>query len=79
MQGESLVKGVTDIPQFDREALIHCLRVNQAGESTFPEFLQSAWEAGVIRYDVDFIKRHVIYYGCNEESYLEEYPEIEVK
>ena len=50
---------------FDREALIAALRTDQAGKSTFPEFLAASWRAGVVRYDVDFAAREVAYYGAN--------------
>jgi len=40
-QGMPLVKTTIDIPPFDREALIKALRIDQAGQSTFPEFLGS--------------------------------------
>jgi uncharacterized protein YbcV (DUF1398 family) len=78
MQGQPLVAGAADIPAFDREGLIRALRVDQAGESTFPEFLLASWRAGVVRYDVDFEKRTVRYYGCNGEEYVEAYPAVEV-
>jgi uncharacterized protein YbcV (DUF1398 family) len=66
-QGPPLLNGSADIPAFDREALIKALRTDQAGQSTFPDFLAAAWKAGIIRYDVDFVKRQVIYYCCNGE------------
>lgn len=72
-QGTPLVTGMVDVPLFDREALIRALRTDQAGESTFEEFLQSAWLAGVTSYDVDFEQRHVTYYGALGESYVEAY------
>lgn len=78
-QGTPLVNGTFEIPKFDREALITALRTDQEGRSAFPEFLQSAWKAGVIGYDADFTGRKVTYYGINGESYLEEYPAVEVK
>lgn len=78
-QGTPLVMGVHEIPKFDRAALITALRTDQQGRSTFPEFLQAAWKAGVVGYDADFIGRKVIYYGSTGESYLEEYPAVEVK
>jgi uncharacterized protein YbcV (DUF1398 family) len=55
------------------------LRVNQAGESTFPEFLADCWRSGVIRYDVDFAGRTVAYHGCNGEQYVEAYRAVELK
>ncbi|MGE8722540.1 DUF1398 domain-containing protein [Leptospira terpstrae] len=78
-QGSPLVIGVHEIPPFDREALITALRTDQEGRSTFPEFMKSVWEAGVIGYDVDFAGRKVVYYGVNGESYKEEYPAVTLK
>lgn len=75
-QGTPIITGTSEIPKFDRRALIVAIRTDQEGNSTFPEFLQAAWEAGVIGYDVDFMARKVIYYGVNGESYLEEYPAV---
>jgi uncharacterized protein YbcV (DUF1398 family) len=78
MQGEPLVSGAADIPAFDREKLIRALRTDQAGESTFHEFLDASWRSGIVRYDVDFLARTVTYYGCNGEEYLEDYPAVEI-
>ncbi len=52
--------------------------MDQAGESTFPEFLDATWRAGVVRYDVDLEARTVAYQGCNGEEYIESYPEVAV-
>lgn len=78
MQGAPLVSGAVDVPTFNREALIAALRTDQAGESTFPEFLEATWRAGVVRYDVDFAARSVAYLGCNGEEYIEAYPQVEI-
>ena len=78
IQGTPLVSGSADVPPFDCEALIKALRIDQAGESTFPEFLQGSWRAGVVRYDVDFGARTVAYYGCNGEEYIEAYPVVKI-
>ena len=78
MQGEPLVSGAADIPAFDREGLIRALRIDQAGESTFPEFLAASWRSGVVRYDVDFEGRTVAYFGCNGEEYVEAYPAVAI-
>ncbi len=75
-QGEYLITDTAEVPPFDQEALVRALRIDQAGESNFQEFLMAAWQAGVVRYEVDFIARTVTYYGCLGESYLESYPEI---
>lgn len=78
MQGQPLISDMADIPAFDREGLIKALRIDQAGESTFPEFLAATWRAGVVRYDVDFEKRSVSYYGFNDEEYVEAYPAVDI-
>jgi len=68
--GTPLVSGTTDVPAFDREALIRALRTDQAGESTFPEFLAATWRAGIVRYDVDFAGRNVAIMAAMERSTL---------
>lgn len=78
MQGTPLITGAADVPAFDQEALIKALRIDQAGESTFPEFLAASWRAGVVRYEVDFAARTVAYRGCNGEEYIEAYPAVEI-
>ena len=78
IQGTPLVSGIADVPAFNQEALITALRTDQAGNSTFPEFIWASWRAGVVRYDVDFAARTVAYYGSNGEEYIEAYPAAEV-
>jgi uncharacterized protein YbcV (DUF1398 family) len=79
MQGAPLLSGSADVPPFHREALIAALRTDQSGHSTFPEFLEASWRAGVVRYEVDFTARSVAYYGCHGEGYVETYPAVEVE
>jgi uncharacterized protein YbcV (DUF1398 family) len=76
--GTPLTSGMSDVPSFDREALVNALREDQAGRTTFPQFLEAAWRAGVVRYDVDFQARTVSYYGCLGEEYVEEYPSVDL-
>jgi uncharacterized protein YbcV (DUF1398 family) len=78
MQGKPLVDGVADVPVFDESALIQALRVDQSGESTFPQFLNASWRAGVVRYDVDLEARTVADQGCNGEEYIEAYPTVSI-
>jgi uncharacterized protein YbcV (DUF1398 family) len=77
-QGTPLVSGMVAVEKFDEEALIVALRANQAGESTFPEFLEAIWQAGVVGYDVDFSNRTVTYMGAGGDIYTEEYPAADV-
>ena len=76
--GTPLATGTVDVPRFDREALIAALRTDQAGRSTFPEFLMATWRAGIVRYDVDFAARTCAYFGANGEEYVESYPAVDV-
>ncbi|MDR3739746.1 MAG: DUF1398 family protein [Terracidiphilus sp.] len=78
MQGGPLVTGAVDVPRFDQEALIKALRTDQAGNSTFPEFLEASWRAGVVGYNVDFDTRTVAYFGCSGEEYIETYPAVTI-
>ena len=78
VQGASLLTGIADVPAFNRETLITALRTDQAGKSTFPEFLAASWRAGVVRYEVDFSARRVVYFGCNGEEYTESYPAVDI-
>ena len=77
-QGVPFVSGTVDVPPFDREALVTALRTDQAGQSTVPEFLAASWRAGVVRYDVDFDRRIVTYYGCTGDEHAEQYPAVEI-
>lgn len=78
-QSAPLVNTTVDVPSFNREALIKALRIDQAGQSSFPEFLKASWEAGVMSYIVDFEKRVVTYFGVLGESYAENYPAVEIE
>ncbi len=78
VQGAPLLSGTADVPRFDQEALVVALRTDQAGKSTFPEFLLATWRAGVVRYDVDFAARTCTYYGCEGEKYVEDYPAVSI-
>jgi uncharacterized protein YbcV (DUF1398 family) len=78
-QGLPIFSGTYEVPKFNREALITAIRTDQEGQSTFAQFLQSAWNAGVTEYEADFTNRSVIYYGVNGESYSEKYQAVEFK
>lgn len=73
-----LIAGMVDVPAFNEKDLIQALRQDQAGETSFPEFLKAAWSAGVLRYDVDFERRQVTYYGGRDEFYSETYPAVDL-
>lgn len=77
-QGAPLLMGMAEIPRFNKDALIAAIRIDQAGESTFPEFLSASWGAGVVNYEVDFEKRTVTYTGAKGESYTESYSAVDV-
>lgn len=77
-QGTPLATGIMTVPPFDEAAVIKALRADQAGESTFPEFLDAIWKAGVWGYDVHFEKRTVMYMGAKGEQYIESYEAVQV-
>lgn len=74
--GTPLIDTMTEVPQFDRHALIEALRADQAGHTTFPEFASAAWNSGVLSYVVDLEKRTCTYFGSNGEQYIESYPAV---
>ncbi|PCR99153.1 DUF1398 family protein [Lactococcus fujiensis] len=76
--GKSLIDGASTCPKFNKEKLIAILRIDQAGQTTFLEFLENTWGAGVVKYEVDFINRNVIYYGLNGEEYREDYMAVKI-
>jgi len=78
-QGTPLISKTSEIPHFNQDALIQALRTDQAGESSFPDFLKATWKAGIISYDVDFEKRTCTYYGVQGESYTENYPAVKLQ
>lgn len=75
-QGTPLVAGMHPIPAFDEAAVVRAIRADQAGETTFPEFLHGVWNAGIVHYDVDFAARVVTYNGVKGERYIEAYPAV---
>lgn len=78
-QGTPLFTGNSDIPTFNQNVLVQALQIDQAGQSTFPEFLGAIWAAGVVRYDLDLENRSATYYGVMGEFYNEVYPAVEVQ
>jgi len=76
--GTPVATDAHDVPMFDEQALVDALRADQGGHTTFQQFLASAWNAGVVRYVVDFAARNVSYFGVNGEEYREAYPAVEL-
>lgn len=74
--GTSLIEAPSPCPIFHETALIKALKLDQAGQTTFPDFLKNIWSAGVVMYTVDFIHRSVTYYGADNTHYQEDYPSI---
>ncbi len=68
----------TVVPPYDEAAVIEAIRTDQRGESTFPEFVEASFRAGVIRYEVDSIARTCTYFGAHGERYVEQYPAVEL-
>ena len=66
------------VPPFDKAALIAALRADQRGETTFPQFVEASFSAGIIRYEVDTTERTCTYYGCFGETYVEQYDAVEL-
>ena len=76
--GNPLIGRVGPCPDFDQIALVQNIRANQEGKISFSEFLFSLWKAGVIRYEVDFSKRQMSYFGAFDQVYQENYPVVDI-
>lgn len=68
----------TLISPFDEDALISAIRSDQVGESTFAEFVEATFQAGVIRYEVDTAAHACSYFGSGGERYVEQYPAVDL-
>jgi uncharacterized protein YbcV (DUF1398 family) len=73
-----LISAISEVPAFDRGAVIDALRADEAGHTTFPQFLTAIWSAGVIAYAVDLDRRTVTYRGIDNATYVESYPDVEI-
>jgi uncharacterized protein YbcV (DUF1398 family) len=73
-----LISAISEVPAFDRDAVIDALRADQAGHTTFPQFLAAVWSAGVTGYVVDLDRRTVTYRGIDNATYVESYPAVEI-
>lgn len=77
-QGPPLELGKAPVPTFDQAALKEALEADQAGQTTFPEFMRGAWQAGVVRYHVALEDRTCTYIGLHGETYVEHYLNIDL-
>ena len=78
VQSSPLVDGMADVPPFDRAALLDALRADQAGHTTFPQFAEAAWRAGVLRWVVDLDNRTCTYFGLGEQTYVERFAAVDL-
>ena len=73
-----LISAISEVPAFDRDAVIDALRADQAGHTTFLQFLTAIWAAGVTGFVVDLEQRTVTYRGIDNATYVESYPAVEL-
>lgn len=77
-QDAPLHQGIHDVPEFDEAALVSALRADQAGQTTFPEFAEAAWRAGVVHFVVDLDERSCTYVGLDGQTYVERFAAVAV-
>jgi uncharacterized protein YbcV (DUF1398 family) len=70
--------GLAPVPAWNEVAVIAAIRIDQAGQSAFPEFLAACWDGGVIRFTVNLLERTCTYYGTANNAYVERYPAVEI-
>jgi uncharacterized protein YbcV (DUF1398 family) len=78
VQHDPIVAGMAEVAPFDEHAIATALRADQAGETTFSEFLRAAHRAGVVWFEVDLEARTVTYHGAFGDRYVEAYELVEV-
>ncbi len=67
------------VPPFDQDALVAALRADQAGHTTYAEFVAASAAAGVVTYTVDLPARTCTYRGAGGEQYVERYAAVEIE
>ncbi|MHA7650628.1 DUF1398 family protein [Mycobacterium sp. ML4] len=77
-QHDPIVAGLTDVAAWNRDALVDAIRTDQAGQSSYPQFVHACWAAGVVHYDVDLHARTCTYSGAAGERHVESYPRVDV-
>lgn len=78
VQSPPLFDGMADIPPFDDVALMAALHDDQTGQTTFPQFAEAAWRAGVVRWVVALDERTCTYFGSGDQIYVEQYAAVDL-
>ncbi|HDC4393610.1 TPA: DUF1398 family protein [Enterobacter cloacae] len=76
LMGEPLINAPEEVPVFCAARLMAAIRDDQAGNTTFREFLKRIWQAGVVSYRVDLVSQTVTYYGLHGDEWEESYPDV---
>lgn len=77
-QGTPMFDGAREVPAFDRDRFVAALRADQEGHISFPEWMNQTWDAGIVWYEVDLEARQCTYRAPGGESYVEEYPGVDL-
>ncbi|MDG6191870.1 DUF1398 domain-containing protein [Lactococcus garvieae] len=70
---------ISHYPSFSEEKLLKALRKVQDVQTTFPKFLLNSWNSGIVKYEINFIDRYILYYSTSGEEYKEMYPSVKIK
>jgi uncharacterized protein YbcV (DUF1398 family) len=75
-----LTTGLAELAAFDSDAVIAAIRDDQRGESTYDEFMNAIWHAGVLTYDIDLTARTCTYVGADPttDAYREQYSAVDL-
>jgi uncharacterized protein YbcV (DUF1398 family) len=76
-----LTAGLAELAVFDRDAVIIAIRDDQRGESTYDEFMNAIWQAGVLTYDIDLTAHTCTYCGADPttDAYCERYSAVSLR
>lgn len=76
-QGEPMVAGNVEVPPFDRQGFVAALKADQAGQISFPMWMEATWASGVVWYSVDLGARTCTYRSPAGDTYVEEYAAVD--
>lgn len=74
-----MLTAISHYPSFSEEKFVKVLRKVQDVQTAFPEFLLNSWNSGIVKYEINFIDRYILYYSISGEEYKEISPSIKIK
>lgn len=74
-----MLTAISHYPSFSEEKFVKVLGKVQDVQTTFPEFLLNSWNSGIVKYEINFIDRYILYYSTSGEEYKEMSPSVKIR